>query len=121
MVNNQTNPITSDRAWMTAAEASRDLNITRATLYAYVSRGLIESRAQPGSRKRLYAAADIQRLLSLRDPSPETADNRSALSFGQPVLDSAITLISNGRFYRGRDATALAVGADLKRSPTSCG
>src|SRR3546814_2326862 len=91
------------RAWISAAEAATELNVSRATLYAYVSRGLVESRGQPGSRKRLYAAADIRRLRSAGDAAGGAPER--VLDFGTPLLDSAITLIDGGRlYYRGRDA-----------------
>lgn len=100
------------RAWISAAEAATELNVSRATLYAYVSRGLLESRAQPGSRKRLYAAADIRRLRSAGDGGGQPD---RVLDFGTPLLDSAITLIDGGRlYYRGRDAVALAAGTSLE-------
>jgi len=101
-----------DRAWITASEAAAELNIGRATLYAYVSRGLVESRAQPGTRRRLYAAADVRRLRE-RDGAAAAAER--ALDFGTPLLDSAITLIDGGRlYYRGRDVAALAPAASLE-------
>lgn len=104
---------TGERPWLSAMEAAVELNISRATLYAYVSRGLIESRGQPGTRKRLYAAADIRRLREAQDPDHDPTER--ALSFGAPLLDSAITLIRDNRFYyRGRDALALARTADLE-------
>jgi len=103
----------SPRAWISAAEAATELNVSRATLYAYVSRGLVESRGQPGSRRRLYAAADIRRLRSAGDGAATAPDR--ALDFGTPLLDSAITLIDGGRlYYRGRDALALAESATLE-------
>lgn len=100
------------RAWISAAEAATELNVSKATLYAYVSRGLVESRGQPGSRRRLYAAADIRRLRSAGDGGGQA---ERVLDFGAPVLDSAITLIDGGRlYYRGRDAIALAAEASLE-------
>lgn len=99
------------RAWISAAEAATELNVSKATLYAYVSRGLVESRGQPGSRRRLYAAADIRRLRSAGD----TGQPERVLDFGTPLLDSSITLIDGGRlYYRGRDALALAASASLE-------
>jgi citrate synthase len=104
-----------NRAWVTAAEAARELNVSRATLYAYVSRGLLTSRAQAGTRKRLYAVGDIARLRAAREPDARSADARAALAFGMPVLDSAITQIHDGRFYyRGRDALSLAEAASVE-------
>lgn len=105
--------MSTTRAWVSATEAAAELNVSRATLYAYVSRGLVESRSQPGSRKRLYAAADIRRLRSAGDGTAAAPER--ALDFGTPLLDSAITLIDGGRlYYRGRDALALAGTATLE-------
>lgn len=97
--------------WLTAVEATKRLGITRATLYAYVSRGLLRSSAVPGQpRERRYAAEDIDRMHGRaeqrKDPSRIAA---RALHLGVPVLESAITLIAdNGLFYRGHDAIQLA-------------
>jgi citrate synthase len=97
--------------WLSSEEASRRLGVSRATLYAYVSRGLVRSTAAPGDpRQRRYAAEDVENLRGRseerRDPA-KTAER--ALHFGVPVLESAITLIDGGRlFYRGHDAAELA-------------
>lgn len=97
--------------WLSADEAAKELGITRATLYAYVSRGIIRSSAVAGSsRERRYAAADVERLRTraedLRDPG-RVAER--ALHWGGPVLESAITLIAeNHVYYRGHDAIGLA-------------
>lgn len=107
--------------YLTAAEASRRLGVTRTTLYAYVSRGLLRSRATSGSRKREYAAEDVEALLqrrhARRDP---TAVASAALGMhGLPVLDSSLTLIDGGRlYYRGQDAIALARESTLEHVAT---
>jgi len=49
--------------YLTADEAARQLGIKRATLYAYVSRGILRSYRQGIKRKRLYLRADVERLL----------------------------------------------------------
>lgn len=95
----------ADAAYLTAREAAARLGVKPQTLYAYVSRGLVRSEAT-GGRARRYRAADIAALRGKRDPG---AAAEKALSFGAPVLDSAITLILDGKlYYRGRDATELA-------------
>jgi citrate synthase len=100
-----------DPAYLTAREAAAGLGIRPQTLYAYVSRGLIRSEAT-GSRERRYHAADIAALRRRRDPA---AAAEQALSFGAPVLDSAITLILDGRlYYRGVEATLLARSASIR-------
>lgn len=103
--------------FLSAGEASRALGVTRATLYAYVSRGLV--RSEPGrgpSRARRYAREDIERLRrraeERRDPDKVAAH---ALAWGVPVLESSITLIAgDALYYRGHDVVALARGASVE-------
>ena len=103
--------MTNQTSWMTAVEAAGRLGVSRPTLYAYVSRGLLRSQATPGpSRARGYAREDVERLRrrteERRDPDKAAA---RALQWGVPVLESAITLIDGHTlFYRGHDALALA-------------
>lgn len=98
-------------SWMSAADASALLGVSRTTLYAYVSRGFVRSQATPGpSRERRYSRDDVERLQrrteERRNPDKAVAH---ALQWGMPVLESAITLIDGQRlFYRGHDALALA-------------
>ena len=50
-------------SWMSAADASTLLGVSRTTLYAYVSRGFVRSQATPGpSRERRYSRDDVERL-----------------------------------------------------------
>jgi citrate synthase len=51
-----------DRAWLTATEAATALGVKPATLYAYVSRGLVGRERLPGGRSSRYARADVERL-----------------------------------------------------------
>ena len=79
----------SDGLYLSAREASAELAISPATLYAYVSRGLIRSEPSPDSRSHRYRAEDIRDLKERRVPSPEP---RGFKSFDPdlPVLDSAL-------------------------------
>ncbi|HUL83511.1 MAG TPA: citrate synthase family protein [Gammaproteobacteria bacterium] len=103
-------------AWVDANRATELLGVSRATLYAYVSRGRIRSESAPGStRRRRYARDDVERLLARTRErrNPEKAAEQ-ALHWGLPILESAITLIGDGRiYYRGRDAAELARTAPL--------
>ena len=98
-------------AWLDADEAVETLGVSRATLYAYVSRGRIRSEAAPGAqRHRRYSRDDIERLVarSRERRNPEKAAEQ-ALHWGLPILESAITLIADERiYYRGHDSAALA-------------
>jgi citrate synthase len=100
-----------DDPWITAADAARALAVTRPTLYAYVSRGLIRSEAHAGSsRQRRYSRDDVDRLRRRAEArrNPETVATH-ALQWGMPILESSITLIAQGRvYYRGHDAVDLA-------------
>jgi len=104
---------------LTAAQAADLLGVTRATLYAYASRGQLRSEAVPGQpRERRYSGEDVQRLLDRKDArrDPAAAAARG-LHWGGPVLESGITLIHDGRlYYRGRDALALAESATLEEA-----
>lgn len=87
--------------FLSADEVVAALAINKATLYSYVSRGLIRSSATTGkSRSRLYLAEDVARLqqrkVQRHDPTQAAAN---ALHFGDPVLASAITLIADGDYY----------------------
>ena len=100
-----------DRDDLSAQEAAELLGISKATLYSYVSRGLIRSEETGAAdRTRRYNRADVlalqQRKAVRRNPAQAAAQ---ALDFGAPVLESAITLIDDGRlYYRGREAVELA-------------
>lgn len=102
--------------YLTAREAAAELNVSRATLYAYVSRGLIRSEPSSSPRARLYRAEDVRALRDRKAPARQPADgSAAALQWGAPILESAITLITEADlFYRGRSATRLAESASLE-------
>ncbi|HEY4593081.1 MAG TPA: citrate synthase family protein [Thermoanaerobaculia bacterium] len=104
-----------DDRFLTAQEAAAELGISLATLYAYASRGMLRSEAVPGApRAKRYPREDVLRLKDKKELRryPEQAAEKAApkaLSWGMPVLESALTLIQDGRlYYRGRDAVELA-------------
>ena len=96
--------------WIDAAAAAKLLGVKRETLYAYVSRELVRARPAPSGRKRLYQRADLERLKTRsRARAGHTAAAASAMRWGEPVLDSALTQIDeHGPYYRGRLALELA-------------
>jgi excisionase family DNA binding protein len=67
--------VLGDEEYLTGEEAARRLGVKRATLYAYVSRGLLKSYRQGIKRQRLYRRADVEDLLTLSPgAAPEPAD-----------------------------------------------
>ena len=109
--------MTRKTEWLDANGATKLLGISRATLYAYVSRGFVRSDPVPGrSRERRYAREDLERLRVRAEErrNPEKAASH-ALRWGVPILESAITLIAGGKlYYRGHDAAALARSRSLE-------
>lgn len=88
-----------DAGYLTAAETARRLGIKQATLYAYVSRGILQAHRPGDARVSLFHPEEVERLRS-----------RPART-GRPELSipSAITLLRPaGLCYRGIDVTALA-------------
>ena len=87
---------------MTTSDAIRTLGITRATLYAYASRGRV--RRWPGADGRSrYHPEDIARLASQaavqRDP---LAAVEGAFQWGVPLIPSSVSTIIDGTLsYRG--------------------
>lgn len=61
--------------YLTVDEAARLLGVKRATLYAYVSRGVLRSYRQGIKRQRLYRRAEVEALVRLA-PSVEPAPPR---------------------------------------------
>jgi citrate synthase len=55
--------------WITTTEAAQRLGVKRATLYAYVSRGLLRSQRRPGQQESLFDRAQIDALASTSRPS----------------------------------------------------
>ena len=106
-----------DRGWLTAEEAMARLGVRAQTLYAYVSRGRIETEADPADpRRSRYRLSDVAALAARKGRGRKAADvAKAAIAWGEPVLASAITTIEHGRlYYRGRDAAVLAETASLE-------
>jgi citrate synthase len=103
--------------WLSSKEAAQRLGVSAATLYAYVSRGLLRSEGTSGQRERRYRADDVAQLKRRRDVGRKAESiAANALDFGTPVLESSLTLIENGRlFYRGQDAARLARNSSLEQ------
>jgi citrate synthase len=90
------------RGWLTASEAAQRLGVKPATLYAYVSRGLLSRRTGTAGRSQ-FDPVEIDRLAR-----HGRAPRRPAGA--EVVIASAVTTLGEDRpFYRGRDATELAV------------
>jgi len=96
---------------LSAESAASELGISRATLYAYVSRGLLHAQADPRDpRRRLYNADDIGRLAGSKMRGRKAADIAAgALDWGLPALSSGITLIEVWRALAARRPATLSL------------
>jgi len=110
LMNQQSPPNRSGEELLSAAQAAAFLDVKPATLYAYVSRGLLRSYPAGGGHKNRYSRGDLSRLKARAEArSGHGPVAASALDFGEPVLESAITKIDPaGQRYRGHSAVELA-------------
>lgn len=102
--------------YLSSADAAARLGVSRQTLYAYVSRGLLHAEAGASHRESRYLADEVERLAGQRTRGRKPKEvARATLSWGLPVLESAITLIEDGQmYYRGVNAVALAESASVE-------
>lgn len=95
--------------FLTGSQAAEFLGVKSATLYAYASRGLVESIPSSKGRERCYRLSDLIKLRQSSRGFKSSKDTESAVWTG-PVIKSSITEItSSGHSYRGTDAIALAL------------
>lgn len=122
---------------MTTAEAAERLGVKRATVYAYVSRGLLHPQRGPGGST--FDRQEVARLArSARHPAGDaaaggrrarerrTGDGPSEGGGGgraapvaagdDPVFVTGLTLIRGGLYYRGRDAVELSRSWSFERT-----
>lgn len=103
--------------WLSFADALALLGVRPQTLYANISRKRIRARPDPHDpRRSQYHGGDVRRLAARRSgrPSHERIAAES-VSWGTPVLPSAISTVVRGRlWYRGMDAIELAGRANLE-------
>lgn len=85
-----------------AAEAARRLGVKPATLYAYVSRGVLTRHRDADGRRSRFDAAEIEQLARKGRPRRRPGE-------AEVVIESAVTRLGEDRpYYRGRDALELA-------------
>ena len=99
----------TDDLFLTAEETASRLGVSIPSVYAYVSRGLIRSQRLPGSKKRLYWRADVEKMRAGGAPADEALPECL-------VESTRITLLTrHGHYYRGRPALELARSATLEQ------
>jgi citrate synthase len=110
-MNNSDEPL-----YLSAPQAAAELSVSPATLYAYVSRGLIRSEPGESARSRRYRAEDVRGLKNRRAPLVESQGLKAA---DLPLLDSAVsTITEDGPIYRGVNAVTLSEKATFEQAAT---
>ncbi len=94
---------------LTTEEAARRLGVKVPTLYAYVSRGLLESHRDPTRRGSLFDLSDIEGLAARSRGGRQTATRLATITTGVTQLDQHL-----GPIYRGRLATELAADSSFE-------
>jgi citrate synthase len=94
---------------LTSEEAARRLGVKVPTLYAYVSRGLLESHRGPARRGSLFELSDVENLARRSRGGKSTESRLATITTGVTQLDQA-----KGPLYRGQEATALAGRASFE-------
>lgn len=100
----------NQKDFLTREEALARLGVKTATLYSYVSRGLIRSVEASGSNRHLYARDDIDRFAARgRGRVPRSVAAAASMRWGEPIINSSITYIDDrGPVYRNRHAVDIA-------------
>jgi citrate synthase len=89
--------------YIDAEQAAAELGVSITTLYTYISRRGIRSQQVPGTKKRKYWRADIERIKAGKGRAPETA----LAATGQQA--SKLTLLTpDGPYYCGQSAIELS-------------
>lgn len=99
-----------EKDYLSAVDAAGLLGIKLQTLYAYVSRGQVRSFPGSGSRAKVYAREDVERIrLRTKAHSGHSAVAAAAMDLGHPIVPTSITEITaQGPRYRGHLAVDLA-------------
>jgi citrate synthase len=85
---------------LTTDEVARRLGVKPATVYAYVSRGLLSSERNGDGKASLFNETEVEAF---------AAGRRRAAPYDSPAIHTGLTLIDDGHlYYRGHDVAVLA-------------
>ena len=102
--------------YLTASEAASILGISLATLYSYVSRGLLTPISADTSRSKRYPREAVLHLAARKaDGKRGGHPAAAAMNWGVPILETRISRIADGQlYYRNYNAVSLAENATLE-------
>ena len=91
--------------WLTSAEAAARLGVKRATLYSYVSRGVLSRVVDPDGRSSRFSPEEVERLSS-------RANRRSEGEVGV-LVSSGVTQVADGEL-RVRGQNLIGISAEAR-------
>ncbi|HWD78935.1 MAG TPA: citrate synthase [Kribbella sp.] len=95
-----------DENYLTTAEVARRLQVKPATIYAYVSRGLLTSVRARGRRGSLFSTTEVERLAARSVEHSGVVER----------IESELTLLKDDElYYRGHLARTLATTATVEQ------
>ncbi|GAA1572588.1 citrate synthase [Kribbella hippodromi] len=95
-----------DENYLTTAEVARRLQVKPATVYAYVSRGMLTSVRARGRRGSLFAAAEVERLAGRSVEHSGVVER----------IESQLTLLEDDElYYRGHPVRTLATTSTVEQ------
>ena len=96
--------------WMTSEAAVQRLGVKPETLYAYVSRGVIQSERIPGSRRSRFLRADVERLAARQRGGGGRAGGLEV------IIETDLTLLdpAGSLAYRGWDVVDAVADATFE-------
>ncbi|MEZ5212620.1 citrate synthase [Gordonia sp. (in: high G+C Gram-positive bacteria)] len=90
--------------WITTSEAAARLGVKRATLYSYVSRGVLASRRMPGQAESLFDRAQVDALAEAKHDGRRAGSRLMRFR----AIATKVSAISDDRLsLRGRDITEI--------------
>jgi citrate synthase len=98
--------------YVSAAEAARLLGVTKPTLYAYVSRGIVARRTAADGRTSLYVRDEVEQLAGRR----RGGRRRDHATIDVEIASGITDLQDEGVSYRGHDAALLARSASFEQT-----
>ena len=110
-------PPRNDGELLSADAAARRLGVRKATLYAYVSRGLLRAIPDPAQPKASrYPAFEVERLQAAAHPARRLpVEPKAALYEGWPLVDTALTgVVGDAWVIRGQPLADLALTQSLE-------
>ena len=97
---------------ISAAEAAERLGVERATLYAYVSRGILTRERAADGRTSLFDSAEIERVMRSRG---RRGKRRQAGALDISIATGLTRIDDDGPWFRGRRVAELAEDWTLER------